>query len=445
MTDIARVERWGVLELDFEVPQAEVDGDLQVTFAIGDSVFVSESFVDEAGALRVRFMPGLEGTWTWTAHSDHADLDDRSGEFVCGPAGDGNHGPVQVSDDAHFRYADGTPHHPLGTTATSWYLAEASVRKATLRTLAGGPFTKVRMGAVPGRLGELESAVRDLAELGIEAEVIIFHPYAGGESPASLGEEAWRRYVKELVSRLAAFRNVWWCVVSEPGLGSTPAEGWAEAFRLVEEYDYGRHLRTFHGRSDADFGSPWITHTSVRSDEVRVITPLSRHHGKPVMVDGCGAEGDRPDPASSLTPEELVMKAWEGVCRGGYVSHAESYVTRGLAPWSIHGGELVGESAPRLSYLREVLATAPADLRYNPFYYDASTLEAPGEYYLQYFGPHRFPERRFELPPGDYHVDVIDTWNMTTHTLEGTFSGEFRVELPRQLYYALRIRRADRA
>jgi hypothetical protein len=74
---------------------------------------------------------------------------------------------------------------------------------------------------------------------------------------------------------------------------------------------------------------------------------------------------------------------------------------------------------------------------------DAATLEVRGEYYLQYFGPHRFAYREFALPEGKYEADVIDTWNMTVTPVAGMLEGRFRIDLPAKLYYALRIRKVS--
>ncbi|UUZ86890.1 DUF5605 domain-containing protein [Paenibacillus sp. P26] len=37
-------------------------------------------------------------------------------------------------------------------------------------------------------------------------------------------------------------------------------------------------------------------------------------------------------------------------------------------------------------------------------------------------------------------MEILDTWGMSIHALEGEFSGLTRVELPRKPYMALRVR-----
>ncbi|MGO4760106.1 DUF5060 domain-containing protein, partial [Streptomyces sp. 2MCAF27] len=158
---------------------------------------------DGQGTYRVRFMPDRTGPWTYTTRSDAAELDGHSGELMCVAAGPGNHGPVRVAGPRRFRYADGTPYEPFGTTCYHWtHDEDEELEELTLRTLAASPFNKVRMcllptramnpprlpfpGHTPGALdtarfepaffAHFERRVRDLRDLGVEADIILFHP-----------------------------------------------------------------------------------------------------------------------------------------------------------------------------------------------------------------------------------------------------------------------------
>lgn len=360
-------ERWGV----FELPADDRAG-AEVVFSRAGRTFTAAAFTDEQGVRRVRFMPDAEGVWTYPG-----------GEFACTPPSAGNHGPVGVVHETRLAYADGTPFWPFGAT-------------------------KQRLEVVPGRLAETEAAVQRLLADGVEAELLLRVPHDD---------------LPEIVSRLAAFRNVWWCL----------PEVDPEAARLIQEYDFGHHLLSVHGGEGTDFGAPWLTHVSLRTDQVRIASVLTDWYGKPVVVDDCGLEGDQSDPRRSLTPQEMTVRVWEGVCRGGYVVDGAAYLDGSPA-----------QSAPRIAFLRELLAGAPGDLAYDRDDHYASMVHKPGEFYLQYYGPHRFPERRFTLPEGEYRVEVIDTWNQTIEELPGLHSGEITVPLPGLLYYAVRITRADR-
>ncbi|WP_320774757.1 DUF5605 domain-containing protein [Streptomyces sp. CRN 30] len=312
-------------------------------------------------------------------------------------------GPVRVHG-TRFRHADGTPFHPFTTSVPQ-------ADEATLRALADAPFTKVRLTATGLPLDRLDHQVGALAALGVQAEVVL-----DGRDLAAT------------VTRLAARPNVWWCAPPDP-----------EAQTDIQEYDHGHHPLTVHGPPDTDFGAPWITHASVRHPGTRAVSALVTELCKPVLVDDCGAEGDDPaDPERALPGTELVSRIWEAVCRGGYAAHAEHW---GERPWSAGGGVLGGTAADRVAFLRDVLDTAPPGLAHAPETYDASTLEAPGEYLLQYLGPHRYPRRPFALPEGTWSVEVLDTWNTTVDARPDVSGGDVTVELPAEPYLAVRLRK----
>ncbi|WP_372351230.1 DUF5605 domain-containing protein [Streptomyces sp. KL116D] len=319
----------------------------------------------------------------------------------------GAQGPVHAHG-TRFRHADGTPYHPITTT-----VPQADPR--TLRALAGGPFNRVRLtasAALP--LDVLDQQVAACGRSGLQAEIVLRD----------------RSAVAATVRRLAHHPHVWW---------SAPPDH--EAQTDIQEHDHGHHPLTVHGPPDTDFGAPWITHASVRHAQTRAVSGLVHTLGKPVVVDYCGAEGDAADdPEQALPGQELTARLWEAVCRGGYAAHAEAW---GPTPWSEGGGELSGTAVERVAFLRAVLDDAPGEgLAHTPETYDASTLEAAGEYVLQYLGPHRYPRRPFDLAGGRWTVDVIDTWNMTVSPRAPVSGGAFQVELPAQPYLAIRLRRS---
>ena len=64
-----------------------------------------------------------------------------------------------------------------------------------------------------------------------------------------------------------------------------------------------------------------------------------------------------------------------------------------------------------------------------------------GGYYLYYYGLNRPSSRLFRKNPGEkFHVEVIDTWNMTVED-RGVQEGTFRIALPGREYMAIRLRR----
>nr|WP_275983943.1 DUF5605 domain-containing protein [Paenibacillus hamazuiensis] len=470
-------ERWGVFELVLDGPTEGnpfTDVRLSARFRQGLLEAEAEGFYDGGGIYRIRFMPSSTGAWTYETSSSCPGMDGIAGEFVCTAALPGNRGPVRVKDNVHFQHADGTKFIPVGTACRSWHLQSGERQQRTLDTLRRSPFNRVSMCVLPhrsafgdcepeiypfagtpergfdfsrpnpGYFARLEQKVRDLAKMNIEADLVLFHPH---------DEERWgfdrmsadddERYVRYVVARLGAYRNVWWTLAEDSGaMPHKTEEMWRRLFLTVEECDCGRHLRSIQGGpAGYDFGAPWVTHVSLRHDDVRAVSDCTRHFGKPAILGDCGCEGNLDAKEYSLTPEDMLFRLWEGHVRGGYATHGETY--DGEALWSLHGGRLYGKSAERIRFMRRILEEAPDEAVYGGERLDAAMLEVSGEYYLQYFGPHRFSFREFALPEGSYEVDVIDTWNMTVASLEGKFTGRFRVDLPAKPYYALRIRKVN--
>ncbi len=106
-------------------------------------------FYDGAGTYRVRFMPDTVGAWTYRTRSNRPQLDAVTGSFEVIPARAANHGTVQVKDEYHFVYADGTPYREWGTTCYAWTSQPVELEEQTLKTLGASPFNKLRMCVFP--------------------------------------------------------------------------------------------------------------------------------------------------------------------------------------------------------------------------------------------------------------------------------------------------------
>jgi hypothetical protein len=395
---MTEVERWGTFELAVD------GGPVAVEFRheSGEVAYV-EAFGDV-----VRFMPSLEGEWHYT-------LAGETRHLTCTPAS--SHGPVQ-RDGSSLRWADGTPYHPLTTT---WFDHPDAPGdwSAALGALAASPFDRVRLRAHPTSLSRLDQQVRDLLAIDVGAEILITE----------------RGIVHELAQRLGAYRNVTWCLEAGPELRASA--------ELLAEYDSGRHLISVHATpTDVDPGPPWFSHLSVPLENLRGVSALRRDYGKPVYVDACGCEGNGSTPDTSLTPQELLTRIWEGTVRGAHVAHGEWYVDGDGGPWSGGGPRPTGVVAQRLRLLRAVLDELPDGVEPIDDYRDAPTLAVPGSYYLQYLGEHRFPERTFSLSAGDYLVEVLDVWNHSVRRSHETVTDTLTVRLPGTQYQAIQIRRA---
>ena len=148
---IGQPTRWGVLEIALTGPDDGnpfVDVDLSAEFVCGDQSWVVGGFYDGDGIYRLRVLAEAEGSWSFVTSSTAPALDGVRGEVVVGVARSGAHGPVRV-DGFHFAYADGSRYRPWGTTAYAWNHQCERLQAATLATLAGSAFTKLRMCLFP--------------------------------------------------------------------------------------------------------------------------------------------------------------------------------------------------------------------------------------------------------------------------------------------------------
>jgi hypothetical protein len=293
----------------------------------------------------------------------------------------------------------------------------------------------------PAFFAHLEKRVRDLQRLGIEADLILFHPYdrwGYSKMPADADD----RYLRYTVARLAAYRNVWWSIANEWDLvkGKTLAD-WDRFFHIVQERDPYQHLRSIHhSKVIYDQAKPWVTHVSIQSDDFEKSGEWLAAYKKPVIFDECQYEGNIRQRWGSISAQEMVRRFWLGTVYGVYVGHGETYLDPHDILWWSKGGVLHGESPKRIAFLRGILEDAPTEgLNNVSDYYPASGV--PGRYYLYYFDTHQPAEYEFNLAKGSkYKADLIDPWEMTITPVAGVFDGKFTMKLPARPGLAVRFR-----
>ncbi len=477
------IEKWDVFEMVLEGSQEGnpfMEVSLSALFIRGSKSVEVKGFYDGSGIYRVRFMPEQEGEWSYQTRSNLPELDGIKGSFHCVSPSEGNHGPVTVYNTFHFRYADGTPFYPVGTTCYAWIHQDKDLIKETLKTLERSPFNKVRMLVFPKYMEfnrkepelfpferlldgswnftrfdprffhHLEERVKELRDLGIEADIILFHPYDKGHwGFDSMGGEADDRYLAYITARLASFRNVWWSMANEYDLlEHKTMDDWDRFFQILEEEDPYGHLRSIHNWGHPyDYSKPWVTHcsyqTPVTSRGLEEVPNIRKRYGKPVIVDECLYEGDIEFRWGNITAQEMVRRFWIGVVSGCYVTHGETYLHPDDVLWWAKGGSLHGESPERIAFLRKILEEGPEggiDPAVPWRIWRELTAGKGDEYFLLYLGFHQPVRVTFDLPRGyAYHIDIIDTWEMTIKPLEGSYKDSCMIQLPRKPYMALRI------
>lgn len=508
-----QVEQWNRFEVSFKTSKATdpVKVMLKATFTAADTAFTVNGFYDGDNTFKVRFMPHQTGKWTYITKSSISALNNKKGYFECVKASPENHGMVRVSDIYNFKYANGKQFYPFGTTAYAWTHMHNDVQEKTLQTLKMSGFNKIRMCVFPKDYNlvkeepeiypfeikeikkdntgkeikvwdfnrfnpaffqHLEKRIDDLAKLGIEADLILFHPYDKGRwGFDNMPMEINLKYIEYITARLASFRNVWWSLANEWDLVKTKTHSdWDVLTKAVVKNDPYLHLCSIHGATATyfEYWKPEFTHVSIQ-DETPVQSPsvtaiLRNIYQKPVICDEVGYEGNLKSRWGRYSPEEMTMLVWNGILGGGYVTHGESYMFKNANDtifWS-KGGEFKGTSWKRIAFLRKIMEECPASLSLADISRDNHTASAGQGYYIIYFGKEMHDSWLFNLPAKNrefsklkadtkFKVEIIDTWEMTIVTVPEIFEtaeendyrlydkNQKKIRLPYKPFIALRI------
>jgi hypothetical protein len=492
------VPLWEVFELTLPGTSSGnpfTDVQLAATLSLGNRSVSVDGFYDGDGKYKIRFMPDTLGVWSYNTNSNAPELSGKAGKFTCIAALPGAHGPVRVHNTHHFAYADGTPFFPFGTTCYAWMHQSEELQQQTLASLRTGPFNKIRMCVFPksyqynhnepalypferdaagksdfSRLNpayfaHVEQRIADLRAMNVEADLIVFHPYDRW-GYATMPAEADDRYLRYLLARMSAYRNIWWSMANEWDLmRAKSAQDFDRFFRIVEQHDSAGHLRSVHySHTMYDYSRPWVTHASLQTYAFDSAAGWLTAWGKPICFDEVQYEGNLNSRWGNLSGQEMLRRFWLGVIAGCYVTHGETWLDpdksfdESSAPtlWWSHGGKLHGSSPARIAFLRklveETATAAGKDAKRTgleaqtpaAYYLNASSSDATGRatqeilYFMDYHQPIYYD---FPLPDGTFTAELIDPWEMTTTPLNGTFTGKSRIKLAGRPYQALRFRR----
>jgi hypothetical protein len=493
-----KTEKWGVFELVLKGSDAGnpfINTQLSAEFKHGNKSYRPDGFYDGNGVYKVRFMPDEEGTWIYTTSSNAKELNQKKGEFICTPAAKNAHGPVRVRNQFHFGYADGTPFYPFGTTIYEWAFQPAATKEETIKSLASSPFNKARMLAIPpynagyvqgpkkltvfpfvGTSKEtfdlthlnpaffktLEEDIRHLEDIDVEADLILFRPYDKGKWGFDMMPDSTNiMYLKYMVARFAAYRNIWWSMCNENSFIKhlTDAD-WDRYFQVVQKADPYNHLRSIHNADRIyDYTKPWVTHVSLQYYNV-VKSPwgtslLRDIYKKPIVNDEINYEGNIVKRWGELSGQEMTSRFWNAYIGCGYATHGEALA----GGWIGSGGKLSGESPARIAFLKKIIESGPAEgMEPVDHFYTPNIAGKYGEYYLIYFGEDKPDKWVFSLPKAEladgmkFKAEVVDTWNMTITPVNQVFElkkfNDYKfndkaqgvISLPNKPYMAIRIR-----
>ena len=463
------VPRWEYIELSFAGPSTGnpfIDVTLTGDFRYQHRSVSVSGFYDGKGTYKIRFMPDEIGAWTWTTASNASALSGQSGSFQCVAPEAGNRGPVSVRDDFHFGYADGTPYVECGTTCYAWAFQTEETQRQTIETLSASPFNKLRMCLFPKwyqhnrkeppmypfpRSGEtndystfnpayfqhLDKLILELRRIGVQADLILFHPYDkwGYQSmPADVDD----RYLRYVIARFSAFRNVWWSLANEYDLMKAKTNtDWDRCARIVADSDPFDHLRSIHySVHQYEYGRGWCTHAGVQDSRMNLAAGWRADWRKPVVFDECKYEGNIASRWGNISADAMTRRFWIAAAQGAYCGHGETYLSPEDILWWSHGGVLHGTSPAKIALLRklleETIAVGPGPIGFTAIADDPFGARRPnGSVTFFYFDEHQPAEGTYSLPEGrTFTAEYIDTVSLVRTPLPGEFSGTAEVRLP---------------
>lgn len=460
------IEKWGMFELKLFGPSTGTPAynvSLSAVFSNGETEKKVIGFYNGNGEYLVRFMPNKTGIWNFVTSSGIPNMNNRKGNFTSIPASSGNHGPVSVSG-IQFDYGDGKLFLPFGTTAYCWELEPRY--EQTLETLKKSGFNKVRFMPFPHKDNSMpippflgtngnwnfespnpefwkffDKSVTDLQKLGIEAEIILFHPYDRNTFGFDkMTHEQASFYIKYISARLSAYRNVWWSMANEYDLiKDRTLDQWENLGSVLKEADPYNHPKSIHalpGKLYPKSDSNWITHISYQGYDPENIASMILKYQKPVFLDEFGYEGNLSNDWGNLSAKECTRRCWVTVVNGGYFTHGESYASNndneGLFFWK--GGNFMGESHKRIDYLQNMLDKRLTEPLVNV---DKYTARAGDNFILSYLGDSALNKFEMDLATGNYNIEIIDPWEMTVISTMTSNGGKVSINLPSKNYLAI--------
>lgn len=486
------------------VPEEMSAVDLEAVFTINNESVRVKGFHDGVEGYRIRYYPVESGLCHWTVSGVVQD----EGEEYCEPG----HGGIVRADGCHFRRDDGSWFYPLGTTVYALLHQPQALFDQTMQSLEAAPFNKVRLCVFPkyydynrdepeqhpfAKTSEgkpdvkrpepefwrkMDLCLAKLNELGIQADLILFHPYdKWGYAEMNFAECC--AYLDYIVRRLSAFPNVWWSLSNEYELlDHFEMSWWNEFAMLLRERDPFHHLISNHNWiTPWDFSDENMSHCCIQGGFVEETAAYIQKYNKPVVFDELGYEGDLEQSWGNLSAREIVRRFWLVYTSGGYATHGETFQNKEEILWWSKGGVLRGQSVARLQFLRDVLESLPGPLSagatdmpdlemirkhpeqapQNEFIKRVQSMSEHSFVLLQralhqdiahagdqcilfYYDLHCPKEIRLRLPPkAKYQIEILDTWEMIRTVLPDLCSGQTVVPLPGKEAMAILARRVE--
>jgi hypothetical protein len=256
--------------------------------------------------------------------------------------------------------------------------------------------------------------------------VILFHPYDRWGF-AQMSRETDLFYLRYVIARIGAYRNVWWSLANEwDFVHRKTIEDWDTIGRTIAETDPYHRLTGIHnGFKWFDHRRPWITHCSVQTSDFKV--PQWRtEYRKPIVLDEMCYEGDIPIGWGNISAREMLHRFWDVALNGGYPGHSEVYLTPEHVMWWNKGGTLKGQSPQRIAFLRKLMESGPdKGIEPHPEWLHGLYCGCKGDtWILGYTGIRQPIHALAKLPKGKrYRLSYIDPWEMAVTPTQTVITG----------------------
>lgn len=492
------MKQYEMFELRFNGKEPEgsyVEVEVMAEFEKDGKKECVKGFYAGKGEYVIRFYPSEVGTYRYRVTG----MAEISGEEICEPADEMRHGMVRA-EGIHFKYDDGKWYYPFGTTVYALLHQTDELIDQTMETLKMEPFNKIRICVFPKYYdynhndpeyyafeqkddkwdvhrpcfefwNRIEERIQQLDNLGIQCDLILFHPYDKWGF-ATLSQEQALVYLDYVTRRLSAFPNIWWSLANEYDIMSYEKKDWEHFAHFICERDpYGHLLSNHHMIKAWDFSNPDTTHICVQTGKLDNIRADINKYKKPMMVDECGYEGNVPMNWGNLSAFELVNRFWKVCLQGAYCTHGETFENEEELLWWSKGGRLIGRSPQRIAFLKEIVDSMPGpleddvhvmsieevrELKKNPPAEFAKSgmyqsllntddeqviaLAALGagftahvgtEVYMKYYERQCTCKGTLDLPEsGLYDVEIIDVWEMSRTKVMEHVNGHIQISLP---------------
>ena len=293
---------------------SDVKADLQADFLYEDGEIVKvKGFYAGAETYKVRFLPVKTGKIMWKISG----IINEEGTEFCEPNENGT-GLVKAVG-THFEYQNGKRFASFGTTIYALAHQEKDLIEETFASLAAAPFNKVRHCMFPKHYDynhnepqyypfekkedgswdtehpcfaywdHMEEIINRLGAMGIQSDLILFHPYDRWKF-SEMNMEENLSYLDYLLRRFSAIPYIWWSLANEYDLCFAKSlDDWHTIEQYVHDNDPFGHLLSNHNCFQFyDFSRENITHCSLQSCAMHRAPEFMEKYGKPVVF--CGSK-----------------------------------------------------------------------------------------------------------------------------------------------------------